>query len=361
MPQKPVVFNLVRCGPGDVARELKKAGEIVDEWNSSQGLDSNFFVRHAHWSTDAAPDMSERPQAVINRQLIDKADLIVAVFWKRFGTPTGVSASGTQEEIERAIKQGKRVMLYFSDIEDIRDGDDGQKALVKSFRDSLSAKGLYWPYRSRAEFEKLFRTHLASAVQELTAKHQKPVPKRKKAADVSQTGSANANIQGDHNQVDQRVYHKQRKIKLTVPPPENAVTPAQKKKIEAWVDELVDCTANTTRPAAYGMWWKRLQNECKVTRYEDILSSQMGDVEKWFRKNRAMGVRKQRTKAPDLWRKARITAIKAAMKSVGRTNDDYYPEIARRLKMKPFDSITKLTKTDLERVYRMVLKDAGNS
>jgi hypothetical protein len=50
------------------------------------------------------------------------------------------------------------------------------------------------------------------------------------------------------------------------------------------------------------------------------------------------------------------------MKSIGRTNDDYYPEIASRLKMKkPFDSITKLTKTDLERVYRMVLKDAGTS
>lgn len=359
MPQKPIILNLVRCGPGDVARELKKAGEIVDEWNSSQGLDSNFFVRNAHWATDAAPDMSDRPQAVINRQLIDKADLIVAVFWKRFGTPTGVSASGTQEEIERAITQGKRVLLYFSEIEDIRDSDDSQKALVKSFRDGLSAKGLYWTYRSRAEFEKLFRTHLASAVQELTAKHQKPVSKRKKAADVSQTGSANANIQGDHNHVDQRVYHEPRKIKLIVPPPENAVTPAQKKTITKWVRELVDSTANMTRPEAFGMWWTRLQNECEVTRYEDILSSQMGDVEKWFRKNRAMGVRKQRTKAPDLWRNARITAIKAAMKSVGRTNDDYYPEIARRLKMKPFDSITKLTKTDLERVYRMVLKDAG--
>jgi len=360
MPQNPIIFNLVRCGPGDVARELKKAGEIVDEWNSSQGLDSNFFVRHAHWSTDAAPDMSDRPQAVINRQLIDKADLIVAVFWKRFGTPTGLSASGTQEEVERAIKQGKRVLLYFSDIEDTQDCNDSQKALLEKFRHSQLVKGFFRQFRSRAEFEKLFRSHFASAVQELIAKHQKPVPKRKKAAGVSQTGSANANIQGDNNVVDQRVYNQPRKIKLIAPPPEGAVTPAQKKKIEGWLDELVECTAGMARPAAYGMWWKRLQNACEVTRYEDILSSQMNDVEKWFRKNRAMGVRKQRTKAPDLWRSSRITAIKTAMKSIGRTNDDYYPEIAKRLKMKnPFDSITDLTKTDLERVYRMVMKDSG--
>jgi hypothetical protein len=37
----------------------------------------------------------------------------------------------------------------------------------------------------------------------------------------------------------------------------------------------------------------------------------------------------------------------------------YYAEISTRLNMKkPFVSLTKLTKTDLERVYTMVLRDA---
>ena len=31
------------------------------------------------------------------------------------------------------------------------------------------------------------------------------------------------------------------------------------------------------------------------------------------------------------------------MKHMGRTNEDYYPEIAARLKMKPFNSLTKLS------------------
>ena len=41
---------------------------------------------------------------------------------------------------------------------------------------------------------------------------------------------------------------------------------------------------------------------------------------------------------------------------MGKTNETYYPELSDRLNMKkPFTSLTRLTKTDLDRVYQMVL------
>jgi len=51
-----------------------------------------------------------------------------------------------------------------------------------------------------------------------------------------------------------------------------------------------------------------------------------------------------------------------AGKSVIVTNETYYPELARRLRMKrAFISLKDITKRDLERVYGLVLRDARRS
>lgn len=360
MPKKTTIFNLMKCGPGDVAREIKIIGEAVDDWNRGAGVDSKFSVHHHHWSKDTAPDLSDRGQALINAKLIDKCDIIVAVFWKRFGSPTGIAASGTQEEIERAAAQGKRVMVYFSDIEDMRPVDEHQLRLVQQYREKLKPRGLCWAFKSRSELEKLFRTHLQSAVQELIHKHASRPPRQKKSSPASsQRGTLNANVTGDGNTINQAIYNEAPLIKSVVPPPPGAITPAEKRCISKWIESLVKNTSGMTIGEAKGMWWERLKNELEVTRYEDILSIDMPKAEAWYVKNRGIGVRKLRRKAPSLWESERIKAIKAAMGSMGRTNSDYYPEIAARLKMKkPFESLKHLTKADLERVYQMAMRDS---
>jgi nucleoside 2-deoxyribosyltransferase len=166
-----------RCGPADVLKELMLVGEIVDEWNLHHGEAANTFIRHAHWTTDAAPDMSDRAQAVINRQIIDKSDILVAVFWTRFGTPTGEADSGTEEEVLRAIKLKKRVLLYFSDLESPSAMvDEFQLSKVSAFRQKMGGKGLYWSFRSRSELREAFRGHLAQIMNEmrLAKKTRKP-------------------------------------------------------------------------------------------------------------------------------------------------------------------------------------------
>lgn len=45
-------------------------------------------------------------QGQINEQLVDAADIVLAVFDARLGSPTAVAISGTAEEIFRAHDRG---------------------------------------------------------------------------------------------------------------------------------------------------------------------------------------------------------------------------------------------------------------
>jgi len=58
--------------------------------------------------------MGKPAQEFINEQVLEKADLLIAIFWTRIGTPTSEHASGTVEEIEKHIDSEKTTMIYFS-------------------------------------------------------------------------------------------------------------------------------------------------------------------------------------------------------------------------------------------------------
>ena len=50
---------------------------------------------------------------------ISDADVVVGIFWKRFGTPTGDAQSGTEHELRNAWEAWRKngrpdVMVYFS-------------------------------------------------------------------------------------------------------------------------------------------------------------------------------------------------------------------------------------------------------
>jgi hypothetical protein len=53
---------------------------------------------------------------IINRQLLDEADIVVGIFGTRVGTRTEKYVSGTVEEIKRHVAAGKTAKVYFSDI-----------------------------------------------------------------------------------------------------------------------------------------------------------------------------------------------------------------------------------------------------
>ena len=194
------IIKIALCGPSDVRKELDVAGKVVTEWNIQHGDALGTMIKVQHWITDSAPDMSERGQAIINKQMIDESEIVIAIFWSRFGTPTGHAQSGTEEEVRRAMARGVRIMLYFSEIESIRTlPDPAQFGKLQVFKSEMIATGLAGSFKSRKDFEKMFRCHLAKGIHEILAKKTIKAAPAKRAKSHKQTveGLANVQVGGD--------------------------------------------------------------------------------------------------------------------------------------------------------------------
>lgn len=99
------------------------------------------------WETHTSPKMGDRPQAIINKQIVEACDILVAVFWTRIGTPTGVAESGSVEEIKEFIAKGKSVLLYFSDVPAaLASIDPDQYKRLTEFKQEYKQKGLIESY-----------------------------------------------------------------------------------------------------------------------------------------------------------------------------------------------------------------------
>lgn len=86
------VLDVMIASPSDVTTEHRVIREVLDEWNIVNARERRLVLLPCSWESHAAPLMGDRPQAIINRQVLKHADLLIAVFWTRLGSPTGKSA-----------------------------------------------------------------------------------------------------------------------------------------------------------------------------------------------------------------------------------------------------------------------------
>ncbi|EAG2315646.1 DUF4062 domain-containing protein, partial [Listeria monocytogenes] len=126
-------YNILLSFPSDVTQELKVIETVFERFNNfANGM--GIGIKSKHWSKDIYPAAGQRPQSIINKQIVDESDAIICIFWTRFGTPTGDFGSGTEEEMERLLSSGKQVFLYFSHIGiNPREIDPEQMEKVKAF------------------------------------------------------------------------------------------------------------------------------------------------------------------------------------------------------------------------------------
>jgi hypothetical protein len=165
MSYQVTAYNVMIASPGDVARERAIAREGFLEWNAINAADRKIVLLPIGWDTHSAPSMADKAQAVINSQVLERCDLLIAIFWTRLGTPTGEFASGTVEEIERHIKSGKSAMIYFSNEPVVPDSiDQNQYAALVNFRESLKDRGLISFFNDASTFRSDLFRHLSQTV-----------------------------------------------------------------------------------------------------------------------------------------------------------------------------------------------------
>ena len=353
-------YVVVICGPADVTKEVGIASAVVDEWNRANSDTRKIMVQCKHWRYDAAPDLSARPQEVINQQIIDSADILVAILWSRMGTATGLFASGTEEEIQRGRAQGKRVMVYFSDRDPPPPTTTYEQLLkLEAFRTKLLSHGLCFRFASHDQFRSQFFQHLSSAIDSFVDKTSRPKRTRTRTSARNQTIHGNNNVQIDHLEGDVHIHHRS-KARSNTPTERRpgSITPKEATQIHSWVTELAEGEVKMTIGAAKKKWWAMLDAHFSVPKYDDLRSDQMTAIQDWCTLQRNLQAAGLETKAPDEWKRRKIVSIKANMTAMNKDKECYYREITLRLGLRPpLSSLKKLTKVDLKRVAALVRYD----
>lgn len=161
-------YRILIASPSDVDEEREVAVRVIQEWNDLYSYTRKIVLLPLRWETHTAPEYGTRPQEVINRAIVDQCDLLVGIFWGRIGTPTGVTDSGTLEEIERVGAAEKPIMLYFSRVGvDPEEIDLQQLEKLKQFKKKTYPKGLVENFKTIIEFRDKFAKQLELKVREL--------------------------------------------------------------------------------------------------------------------------------------------------------------------------------------------------
>jgi hypothetical protein len=161
MPFVANVFKLMITSPGDVAEERRIVTEEVHGWNDVNASTRQIVLLPVKWETHSTPEHGAHPQTIINRQLLEDADILVAIFGIRIGTPTKEHVSGTVEEVKKHLASGKTAKIYFSNVPVSPDSiDREQYASVQEFKKECQENGLYSEYKTPEQFRKDFRRHL---------------------------------------------------------------------------------------------------------------------------------------------------------------------------------------------------------
>lgn len=168
MTRQATVYEILIASPSDTTKERLHISEAIHSWNTVNSLSYGIILEPVLWETHATPEMGDRPQAIINRQLVESCDILVGVFWTRLGTHTGKAESGTVEEIEEFRKAEKPVLLYFSSIPVVLQSIDiGQYTKLLEFKKQCQNNGLVFEFDSPDNLRELLQKHLTSKINSL--------------------------------------------------------------------------------------------------------------------------------------------------------------------------------------------------
>jgi len=176
MPYDAVVYRIFLAAPSDTPDERVALLEFVRDWNAANSFLRRIVLEVVDWRTNVVPDYGgSRPQDVINRQLVQDCDLLIATFWTRLGTPSGVAPSGTAEEINLFENCGKRVMVYFSTRE-IRPHELDLEEFKRlfAFKAVCEEKGICSNYSDIPDFRGQLHKHISKWVNELLTERGQP-------------------------------------------------------------------------------------------------------------------------------------------------------------------------------------------
>jgi hypothetical protein len=156
-PGKPKrTFRVFVASPRDVHAERSLMPKVVESLNRTLGKMLGVAVELWRWETDAQAAAGE-PQPLIDAEL-GEADVVLVIFWNRFGTPTSAGPTGTESEVLRSLARWRearrpQVMIYFCQRPALlgREGLE-QRLQLLEFRERIAPLALVVDYTEAEEF-----------------------------------------------------------------------------------------------------------------------------------------------------------------------------------------------------------------
>ena len=166
MSYSATVYKVMIACPSDAQDERQTARDVVHQWNclQSDSEREGIVLLPIGWDTHIAPEMGSHPQEIIEKQLLQQADLLVGIFLHRLGTPTLNAQSGTADEIDSHTNSGKPTMIYFlkEDVDPAK-FDPEQYDKLMAFKNDLEKRGVLHEC-DRNKFENVFLKHLTITI-----------------------------------------------------------------------------------------------------------------------------------------------------------------------------------------------------
>jgi hypothetical protein len=162
------ILEVLIASPSDTIAQRTIIRQAVFDWNASNARAFGMVLLPVLWETHSFPGLDGRPQGMINKQIVNDADILIATFWTRLGSPTGEADSGTVEEIARFRTDGRPVHIYFCETPVAPlSTDTAQVAAIRSYRDEISQAGLFSSYSTDDELRYKVRDDLTRRIHDM--------------------------------------------------------------------------------------------------------------------------------------------------------------------------------------------------
>ena len=163
------VIQVMIASPADVAPERIAFREVLAGWNSLNAKRENCILLPVGWEYELAPKMGNIPQDHINTSLVEKSDLLVAVFWSRIGTPVLGEEGGAISELKKQIEAGKPALLYLCTAPIPQDNlNIAQIEKLRQFKQWAMQNGIIKEFSDTRDFTAKLRDDLTRVLDEDT-------------------------------------------------------------------------------------------------------------------------------------------------------------------------------------------------
>lgn len=172
MPQNITNYTVLISSPSDIRGYAHRVAEVLSEWSRTEGKRQGIAIEPLLWENNATPQMGDKAQGTINKELVSVCDMAVALFGTRLGTPVDGYPSGTVAEIQLVMQQGKPVSVFFSEEEVVPSKiEPEQLKRLQEYRQSLIE--LYGTFSNIIHLRKQIKQHIPEMVLRL---HKEQTP-----------------------------------------------------------------------------------------------------------------------------------------------------------------------------------------